>query len=412
MKNNSLKKFAKNRERFNDILKLRKAKEYDKIFEVYGQSIYKISVPVGYQKKDIKNLIKSGRFEDVYRKYGTGVYNEKIGEMLQKDVYNETGNKPKSVFKRVKNALIHKIAPVVLSSTLLIPPATVVSFDYNMKEIQKENAIEFAKEIEKYDQKISQYTNEIKNLNLTDVEIFMKLMSDMWNNIDGYKTPQKEILGYPRISLETENIGVCRNFADDLTAKLNLINPEYNARNISVYMKSEDYNLANIPRNIIEKNETTANEENENQKNEFDYKQIIGNHLVTAVDIPDENITLILDPTNPSIGVFNNGKIYMFSTEDGKGLETTEIGQLFAWGGINATKDVFGVEIRSFLEGDKDLEKLEKKYGVEAQNEALKFLKNLKLKKEFVEKVDTPLIINQNNIKDDNEKIENKDIER
>ncbi len=48
MKNNSLKKFAKNRERFNDILKLRKAKEYDKIFELYGQSIYKFSVPGRY----------------------------------------------------------------------------------------------------------------------------------------------------------------------------------------------------------------------------------------------------------------------------------------------------------------------------------------------------------------------------
>lgn len=50
-------------------------------------------------------------------------------------------------------------------------------------------------------------------------------------------------------------------------------------------------------------------------------QKIFGNHMVTAIDIPKQNTILILDPTNPSIGTIKNGKIYMFSNKEGKGMD-------------------------------------------------------------------------------------------
>ena len=70
--------------------------------------------------------------------------------------------------------------------------------------------------------------------------------------------------------------------------------------------------------------------------------------MVTAVDVPEKNITLILDSTNPGIGVFKDGKIYMFSTIDGNGLETKHIGE-FVLEGYETTIDIIRDEIKSIF---------------------------------------------------------------
>lgn len=199
-------------------------------------------------------------------------------------------------------------------------------------------------------------------MNLTDIQIFMKVIKDMWTEIDRYASPKHEIMGLGRLSLEDEKIGVCRNFADHITAQLNAINPDYNARNLVVYM-SGGYSIANIERNILENNETVEDDKEEND-NEFnlDITKIFGNHMVTAVDIPNENITLVIDATNPSIGVFKDGRIYMFLSPNGNGLETKGWGQIIT-GGINSVLDIDSTKLKSFLTAKYSLEELEKKWN-------------------------------------------------
>ncbi len=370
------------KERLKDIIALRKAKEYDKIFETYGQRIYCLAVPRKYKKQDIKNLLQQGRFEDIYRRYGESTYNDYIYKMQEIDVYNETGSKPRSILNRVKNVFLHRIAPVALSAALLTPATFVAATEYGIKEEKAQNAIEYAQEIEDYNAKIKAYAQEINSMNLTDTQIFMKVMNDMWKSIDGYAEAENEIMGFQRLTLDSEGVGVCRNFADDTTAKLNAINPEYNARNVVVYMEDERYHLAKIERNIIEENDTIADEENESKQDEskFDITQYTGNHMVTAVDIPGKNITLILDPTNPGIGVFKDGEIYMFSTDTGKGIERKPLGQLFQ--GISGALELEITNIKSFLPCEYSIEELEDLYGTNAQNQALEYIASLEKSKE------------------------------
>ena len=172
-------------------------------------------------------------------------------------------------------------------------------------------------------------------MNLTDLQTVMKVMDDMWENIDGYGEPKIDSPYFPRLDMTEGGVGVCRNMADDVTAKLNAINPEYNARNLTVYLDSEEltsegFSMANIERTILQDNETVVDQDNENQdqdgtdnsegekedKNELTEEQkeklskYVGNHMVTAIDLKEEDVTLIIDSTNCNLGVFEDGKIY------------------------------------------------------------------------------------------------------
>ena len=111
--------------------------------------------------------------------------------------------------------------------------------------------------------------------------------------------------------------------------------------------------------------------------------------MITAVDVPDKNITLLLDPTNPGIGVFKDGKIYMFSSIDGKGMETKHVGELLCTG-YETTVDIMTDEIKSmFLPCEYSLEELEDMYGPDALNEALEYIKSIEEKKnDFIPKAE------------------------
>lgn len=370
------------KENKEDIKALKKAKKYDEIYEKYGSEIFIKNTPQRYRSKNAKQLFKEGRYTDIYEKHGEKQYDKFLYKMMAREVYNETGSRPKSILNRVKNAVLHRIAPVALSFLFITPPTMGTTIGVMMDNAKRENGIMFSEEIEKYNENIDEYAEKIRAMNLTDVQLFMKLMDDMWKQIDGYKYPDEpDLAGYFRLTLQRENGGVCRHFADDITAKLNAINPEYNARNLVVYISDNDYNFANIERKIIESNETVVenNDENKNEEKGTSFDdiatKIIGNHMVTAVDIPDKDITLILDPTNPGIGVFVDGKIHMFSTENGRGLSLKTIGQLFQ--GAEDFTDITLKSLRSFKHSNYSLEELREIYGTEAQNEALTYLASI-----------------------------------
>ena len=403
------------KKRKKKIKELLKEKQYDRIFELYGQRIYKIYVPEFYKEEDIEMLLKQGRFEDIYRKYGINIYNQYIHKMQAMDVLLETGSKPRSFLTKMKNIILRKILPYSVS--FLFAFSSVSSAVYKVSSIDEhnQNIKKKSDEINAYNKYIKKYAEQVKSMNLTHTQIFVKLINDMWNSIEGYKTPEDELIGYYRLSLLEEGIGVCRHFADDITAKLNEINPEYNARNLVVYFEDNIYTFFNVDeRNILEHDETVSEEiENisgESIKNVF--SKLEGNHMVTAVDIPNDEVTLIIDSTNPAIGVFKNGKIHMFSTPDGKSLDIATIGQVCFYG-IDGITEINRDLLNSFFNCPYSLEELEETYGIDALNKDLDYVKNLEKKSnKFVEKIEINNDIKINDNINNNSKIDNNIFER
>lgn len=403
-----LKKLLKTKERVNEVLKLRKNGEFDKIFELYGYQVFNVAVTTKFKNKDIETLFDQGRFEDIYRRYGAKEYEKFIHEMQAVDIYNETGSKFQMTFNTIKNFFKYRVGPVLLA----VPFGLGISAGESAieaKKLRNEEATKYEQELNEYNNNVEKYADEVKSMNLTDLQTVMKVMDDMWENIDGYGEPKIDSPYFPRLDMTEGGVGVCRNMADDVTAKLNAINPEYNARNLTVYLDSEEltsegFSMANIERKILQDNETVVDQDNGNQdgtdnsegekedKNELTEEQkeklskYVGNHMVTAIDLKEEDVTLIIDSTNCNLGVFEDGKIYMFFNDTGNGMRATELGNLLGFIGgenfggiIQLTED----QIKSMLSSKISVAELAEKYGVEAQNRALKEVQRMEGKEKI-----------------------------
>lgn len=173
--------------------------------------------------------------------------------------------------------------------------------------------------------------------------------------------------------------GVCRNIADDLAYRLNLINPEYNAKVICI-----NSSYGNWIKNDDEM-QTDPNYNFNNEKKDKDTliskgleeikKRLVPNHAVTMVNIPSEDYALILDPTNSGIGVIYNGKIDMFNS-DSENYYVTELLNAFLMGydvGFSTKLE----ELKSYFTNH-SFEELNELYGLDAQNETIKKLNLLK----------------------------------
>jgi hypothetical protein len=245
----------------------------------------------------------------------------------------------------------------------------------------KNNAIEYAADIEQYNNKINKYAKEINAMNLTDVQVFMKVMDDMWGSIKGYKTPELNLSGFYELDLATEEgYGVCRNMASDVAKKLNAINPEYNARVMPVGMGDTYYQIANITRTVLQDNETVSEHEGEENESSPDIlSKIFGNHMVTLVDVKEDNLTLVLDPTNPGIGIYKDGDIIMLnpvhdaSSNDKIEYEAKEYTSavIIRGEGMQGVVDTIKDYFSTYEDANLTFEQIEEKYGLEAQNTAL-----------------------------------------
>lgn len=348
-----------------------KSEYYEDVYHIYGKDIYDKVIPKKYKKADIKKLLKENRFQDIYFKHGKKEYEKHLGYMKQQDIIYETGNKPKGFFSKllhnIKNTTKKRLIPAALGIAISSASLPIIA----ETDIQS-NRQKYSSEIEDYIQNIEDYGEKVKKMNLSDLEVSMKVMDDMWKNIKGYDNPKKDVVGFLGLDLATEDgVGVCRNMADDVARKLNAIDEAYNARIISVYMGDGEFNLANIERNIIYRNDTAQENNNENRNEStpsIDKAKILGNHVIVAFDSKEDNVTLLLDPTNPGVGIYKNGEITMFNANDGTYKRTPAID--FELRGINAFK-VPDEYLRTFRITNLTDEQLEEKYGLDAQNKAL-----------------------------------------
>lgn len=359
-----------------DIIQLMKEKKYDEIYQKYGRETYLRVISNEHQIRDIDKLMDEGRFFELYEKYGEKIYRNYLREMKKVDVENELGIKFKFnnylFFENMTQNLKiirNQAAKVMLGLTIISGGfSTMISSQYD--QVIENNSKVYQSEIKDYDEEIKTYAEHINSMNLSDLEIIMKVMNDMWNSIDGYKTPDMyDAIGYPRLALYMDGYGVCRNMADDFTARMNAINPDYEACNLNVYLKEAEIN--NIRRTTLVNYNTIA--DNSEQEENIDYKSEIisnltGNHMVSCIKLKEDDVLLIVDPTNPSIGVLKNGEITMLSNQMMKGIKIKPIGNLML-GSDNRKEYLKKLTESLFTAGD--INTLKEKYGITSQNETL-----------------------------------------
>lgn len=395
---------------------LKKEKNYEEIYRKFGSKEYVKNTPSSYRKKDLNKLVKEGKFEDIYSKYGKKVYNNLLSRAKYQEIKENKGRKS-AILWRIKRSL--KLTGLYLG---IASSTFTLSLPVLNASTTKENEIKYEKEIKNYDNKIKKYAEEVNELKLNDVQVFMKVIDDMWNQIKGYKNPELDLTGFLELDLASEDgYGVCRNMASDIARKLNEINPDYNARTLVVNMGHDgQYKLADVKRKILEENET-VDTDSSSRDVQNKMSDILGNHMITLVDVKSDNLIVVLDPTNPGIGIYQNGKIEMLNSVKGNELnfDTRKFTTFITSNGYKDGAESVIDFADSYQESKLSPEQIEEKYGLDAQNQALKEVrkieeakanKNLSNKESFKERLKVANLdkteINQK------ANVEEKDIER
>lgn len=355
-------------------------KKFQPIYLKYGRAAYLKYVPDDYSMAMLEYLMKNKRFLDVYEQFGEQAIKRAMEEIKSTDIEYETGSTLKAMLYKAKNTILKRVAPVTVATTLALPTAFALSAESEIKEDEQK----YAHEIEEYIDDIKEYAQEVKSYNLTDLQNIMIVMDDMWNRIEGYGIPQIDSLAYPGLDVAEEGgVGVCRNMADDYARRMNEINPEYNARSITVYSESGEFEPADIDIKYAPEQEVELPQQEE-EGIPIDTTKIFGNHAVVLMTIPEEDIELIVDPTNGGIGIYQNGQITLFNAgkENPATLETKPLGATIY--GV----DQFWQTPINFIKsiGFKDIEKYSQMFGVEAQNQALEEVRAIR-ENEFLNRI-------------------------
>lgn len=319
--------------------------------------------------KDIKiisQLLKSKNYDEIYKRYGKFMYKLFEISRISQEVKYEGGTKFDDL-KQIIDVHLKEIfyfCVIYLTYLFLAMPNDV------QKDIKATARNENIDRISEYEIYVDDYLESIDFTGLSDLEIFMKLMQYEHQEML-YGTPEQEITGYFRVQM-LDGKGVCRNIADDLAYRLNLINAEYNAKMICVNSSYGNW-VKNDDKMQIAPDYNFNNEEidNDNKGLEEIKKRLFPNHAVTMINIPGEDYALILDPTNSGIGVISNGKIDMFNS-DNENYYVTELANALLMGyDIRFSTELN--ELKSYFTKH-SLEELNELYGLDAQNEAIKKL--------------------------------------
>lgn len=362
------------------IKQLKKEKNYEEIFYRFGQKAYNKYADKEYQKFDLEKLKKEGKYEAIYLRYGSHKYNKLLRDIKQEEIEAECGKFSIDAIKnRIKVMLGMSLSALGIATAGTA--ALVGNTIYQSEKIKSQNEEEYKDLIEAYTERIDQYAEHINEMGLTDLEIFMKTIDDVYKSSIGYGTANINIEGYFGIDLEIpKGTGVCLNLEENIERKLNAIDEDYNARLCAVYSKHGDFDETLVI--------STQKDDIDVVNNKFDEIDIIGgvihiakgdestktigNHAVVAVDLKEDDITLIIDPTACVMGVFKDGKITILNSlnkEEPYELYRTPIREI-AYRGTESLQ-VPKEYIKSFLNPSMSIEEINEKYGIEAQKEAL-----------------------------------------
>ncbi|MBR4225085.1 MAG: hypothetical protein IKR73_09775 [Oscillospiraceae bacterium] len=285
--------------------------------------------------------------------------------------------------------------------------------------IALKNEEKFSSMLDEYNVYLQEYSYSIRAMGLTDIQTIAKVMDDQWASVeDGLGRGRYNIFGLYRLDVFMDDTSaVCRNLADDFTAKMNAIDPGYEARTVCLYSDESRYgagSAGDIWRERTDDKDTVVHDKyidisiNNDAGNDLLYNGIpvsytitrsadktvngsynyslnvacdkettdyIGNHAATMIAIRDDDgkvlYHLIADPTNINISLVKDGRIYTFFDPDHKGLTLMTSGQIMLGdpGDIEAIAHAF---IDSVTYTDQiDLDEIQILYDVSAFDAAL-----------------------------------------
>ena len=114
-----------------------------------------------------------------------------------------------------------------------------------------------------------------------------------------------------------------------------------------------------------------------------------GNHVIVAVDIESDDITLLIDPTNLALGIYKDGKIIILNDQNPE-RDSYLKSNIFDDANHIGTKQFLQAPIdyiKSFKEPNISMEEIEAKYGLDAQNKVLEKIEQDQIKKTVREEI-------------------------
>lgn len=320
-------------------------------------------------KQKLKKMLAEGRYEDIYQVFGEKVYNRYINKYIRSDVEFENGDN-KNAQKIINSTPRHKKRSCIAFLTLLVFSKIVVFATLRETSIS-DSKDKYGDLIKKYNAVTKEYVDNLNLDGYDDIDIFMKLFDDLRNNVV-YGEPEIDAVGYMRIDAMLGK-GVCRHMADDIAYKLNLINPKYNAKTVEVYLTDDVIAcVANL--NYMTEVDEENNENTENVDSPNTSSKRKANHRVVFVDLPERNLTLVLDPTNGSMGYLHDGEIDLINIANENHLEYCYLENSLLEGQMNNAHILIDLYKSEFIH---ESEELDQEFGVEAQNKSLEKVRTM-----------------------------------
>ena len=395
--------------------------DYDEVYRVFGRSMYFASVSHDIREQNKKKKIREGDYEAFLNIYGESEFRNYLDHIVWDDIKTESktfGQRISGWFKYVfptKSVKLLTRGAIPLTLASIAAPAALFSLASHAKQIDEQKS--HKEQIVEYLDDVEAYGKELREYDLSTVQCMMKIGYDMWERIDGYGTPETDLISYLGMDVSKSlGVGECRNMADDCARRLNAVDKRYNARTMPVVLYAGQGTAAKLPIRYATHQKDHENKNDDKGENEngvsvnVDGEPILeigtdpiekfidensewmaGNHMVVLLDDFENNATLVFDPTNGLVGLYYNGQIEIFNS-DGKEkpvvMKDTMYGEYLV-GGIEKG----AVEKRDNIIGsmgiynEEKMKKLHELYSVEAQNKAIeevRKIKNCSIKDEYL----------------------------
>lgn len=335
------------------------------------------------QIKDIKALIKEGKYLEAQEIYGQDMFDYAIGNQRKKDIdyiYLNKKLKGKAKLKFIKEDISNllKSTGIVLAAC---PFLCITTFSILTEEKINNDNIVYENELKEASLSyINDAKSYIKN-DLYGISVPLKMIDDMWENGVCYGNEST----YNDVSIENLNLsiydtgeGVCRHLSADLAKRMNeyskLENKEdYGAILTTCEISDTKMNSSLKKRTIKESNNTVMGEEKKESKLASITENVIGNHAIVLFKSGD--YIFYADPTNPNIGIVKGFNCYQYV--GGEWIKTNEIKviseKIVSSNDTNDTLNKY-IALSMFTELTDELGNM---VSIEKQNELLEEMKSL-----------------------------------
>ena len=313
------------KEKSAEYYELMKQKNYIAVGQQYGKLVYRFSVNRWRRKSILIQLAKEGKLDVVAQIYSKRKL--KKAKVLAAHYAEYQSGKPnkavatgKYFFRRaIRSGITWAIVAVILIivfRTQIMSSYLRMSFSSSRTEAEQQ----YAAEIAAFDLKAAEYgvylffdVFDANVDNTTDLEVYNKIINDMWTNITGYGKPEMNAAGYMRLDIVSGNgVGVCRNMSDYMIGVLES-QPLVHASNPRMFYVDMGHE-GEFGRMSVERKFAPSYDSSQSTEMTPFLKKYAANHVIVAVDVepldaPDVKFTLLIDPTNPSYGYLKDGEI-------------------------------------------------------------------------------------------------------